>query len=322
MPNDDDRAEDLLDLAYPDWVAEMKRRGEAHGFYEPLGQRHHAHFLEAEGDTLLVTFETFPGIRALSDTGLPLGQALAETEGWSHLALVSSQDTWFRESRVYGFFDQLNDDGFFDEFDRILFYGAGSCGYAACAFSVAAPGARVLALHPQATLDPRMTEWDDRFTLKRRTSFTNRYGYAPDMLDAATRATILYDPREPLDAMHSALFARRNVQRFRMPSMGGALQGDIVAMGFHGDLVRAAMQDTLDTPSFARMLRARRGYGGYLRRLLARLEQDERTFLVKLLCRNVSGRMRAPRFRRRLQAIEAAESDRSSRPTPAASAED
>ena len=40
---------------------------------------------------------------------------------------------------VYGFFDQILDDGFFDEFDTIIFYGAGPCGYAATAYSVAAP---------------------------------------------------------------------------------------------------------------------------------------------------------------------------------------
>ena len=34
---------------------------------------------------------------------------------------------------------------------------------------------------------------------------TSRYGYAPDMLDAAHRGWVLYDPRERLDAMHSAL---------------------------------------------------------------------------------------------------------------------
>nr|WP_223163072.1 phosphoadenosine phosphosulfate reductase [Roseivivax sediminis] len=288
----------------------MDRRGSAAGFFEPLGDDHHAHFLEADGSRLLVTFESYPAIRALSDSGLPLGQDVAEGAGWSHLAVVARRDTWFRDPAVYEFFDQLNDDGFFDDFESILFYGAGPCGYAACAYSVAAPGARVLALQPQATLDPRMTEWDDRFVHRRRTSFTDRYGFAPDMIDAAEAAYIVYDPREPLDAMHAALFARRNVQRFRLPSMGGALQGDTLALDIHAPLLEAAMTGELDTLSFARLARARRDYGTYLRRLLTRLEAEERHGLIKMLCRNVTGRMRAPRFRRRLQALEAAEEAR------------
>ncbi|WP_234984235.1 phosphoadenosine phosphosulfate reductase [Roseivivax jejudonensis] len=285
----------------------MKARAEEAGFFEPLGPDHHAHFLETDGDALLVTFESHPAISMLSPDDRPLGEAVAEAHGWSHLAVIARGDTWFREGRVYGFFDQLNDDGFFDEFETILFYGAGPCGYAACAFSVSAPGARVLALQPQATLDPRITEWDDRFVGMRRRSFTDRYGFAPDMLDAAQAAWIVYDPREPLDAMHAALFARRNVTRFRLPSMGNALQADLLGLDIHDPLMAAAMDGTLDTETFARLARRRRDYVPYLRRLLSRLEADERLDLVRLLCRNVTGRMRAPRFRRRLKALEAAD---------------
>ncbi|ETX28310.1 hypothetical protein [Roseivivax isoporae] len=302
----DQAGEDLLELDYPAWRARMAAIGAEQGFHESLGEAHHAHFVETEGATLLVSFESFPAIRALSDSGLPLGAEVAEAQGWSHLAVVSARDTWFRAPEIYAFFDQLNDDAFFDEFDTILFYGAGPCGYAACAYSVAAPGARVLALQPQATLDPRATEWDDRFVAMRRTSFTDRYGYAPDMIDAADRAYIAYDPREPLDAMHAALFARRNVLRLRMPSMGAALQADVIGLDIFRPLLEAAMHGTLDTAAFGRLLRGRRGYGPYLRRLLARLDADERPDLAVLLCRNVTNRMRAPRFRKRLLALEAA----------------
>ena len=78
--------------------------------------------------------------------------------------------------------------GFFDDFDHVVFYGAGPCKYAAAAFSVAAPAATVDAIQPQTTLDPRITDWDDRYMKMRRTDFTSRYGYAPDMLDAAEQA--------------------------------------------------------------------------------------------------------------------------------------
>ena len=108
--------------------------------------------------------------------------------------MVAEGQSWFRDPAVFAYFDRLVDDGFFDEFERVIFYGAGPCGYAAAAYSVAAPGATVVAVQPQATLDPRMTEWDDRFVEMRRTSFTDRYGYAPDMLDAADQAFVLYDP--------------------------------------------------------------------------------------------------------------------------------
>jgi len=108
--------------------------------------------------------------------------------------MISDGDTWFRDPQIFNFFDRLIDDGFFEEFDNVVFYGVGPCGYAASTFSVAAPGSTVVVVQPQATLDPRMTEWDDRFKHMRNTSFTNRFGYAPDMLDACAQAYVLYDP--------------------------------------------------------------------------------------------------------------------------------
>ena len=65
----------------------------------------------------------------------------------------------------------------------------------------------------------------------RRLDFTSRYGYAPDMLDAAGKAFVLYDPMDRLDAMHAALFARPNVTLLRLRHMGAALQGALLRMG-------------------------------------------------------------------------------------------
>jgi hypothetical protein len=48
---------------------------------------------------------------------------------------------------------------FFDDFDRVLFYGGGAAGCAAVAFSVAALDALVLVIQPQATLCRRQADW-------------------------------------------------------------------------------------------------------------------------------------------------------------------
>ena len=118
---------------------------------------------------------------------MPLGAEHRAAGGWSHLCLIAEGDTWFRDPAVYAYFDRLVDDAFFEDFDHVLFYGAGMAGYAACAYSVAAPGAQVLALNPRATLDPAAGRWDDRDRAARRLDFTSRYGYAPDMLEGAAQ---------------------------------------------------------------------------------------------------------------------------------------
>ncbi|WP_083100803.1 phosphoadenosine phosphosulfate reductase [Pseudophaeobacter leonis] len=295
--------EDLSGLKAAQWESRLAAITEELGMFQPLGRKHCATFLD-QGNTLLVTFETVQGIHNLSKLAQPLGFEMVKSEGWSHLGVLSSGDTWFRDARVFGFFDQLIDDGFFDEFDSVIFYGAGPCGYAAAAFSVAAPGAAVVAIQPQATLDPRMTEWDDRFTEMRRVSFSDRYGYAPDMLDAAKQAHIFYDPYEQLDAMHAALFSRKNVTRVRLANLGAEIQTRMIEMKILLPTLKLAADGQLSDTAFAKLFRVRRDNASYLRSLMARLDHLERPFLQTLLCRNVVSRMRAPRFRRRLQNLE------------------
>lgn len=303
MPNLDTS---LAGLSKADWLQAIDQITEDEGSFEYLGKRHFAAFVE-KGSTLFVTFETIQGIGALSDMSQPLGWEMVKELNWSHLCIGSDGDTWFRDGAVYGYFDRLIDDGFFDEFDTVLFYGAGPCGYAAAAFSVAAPGARVLVIQPQATIDPRVTEWDDRFADMRRADFTTRYGYAPDMLDAAEQTYVLYDPAEKLDAMHAALFTRQNVVKFRMRHMGSALQTDLLDMDNWSLLLQAAAEDRLDTAFFAQLYRSRRDHKPYLLNVLATLERAKRAELVMALCRNVNSRMRIRRFRGTLKRYESSE---------------
>jgi hypothetical protein len=297
---------DLSELSRGQLLTALRDIGDELGFAEPLGRSHAGIFVE-EGDTLFVSFESVSGIEALSPTRTPLGFEMLRRKGWSSLSLISRGDTWFRDPKVYGFFDQLLDDGFFDEFEQVIFYGAGPCGYAAGAFSVAAPGARVVMLQPQATLDPRVTEWDDRFIEHRRLDFTSRYGFAPDMIDAADEAFVFYDPRERFDAMHSALFERRNVTRHRMPYMGSTLQGDMMSLGLLPQVLEQVADGSFSAESFSKMMRIRRKHMPYLRRLLSDVDKAERPDLAKMICSNVVARMKAPRFRRRLAQITATE---------------
>ncbi len=294
----------LGDLDKAAWLTGMADIAETRGHFQPLGRRHLAAFID-DGATLLVCFETIQGIRALSDKAQPLGWELTRSHGWSSLTVMSDGDTWFRDPDVYGYFDALIDDGFFEEFDRVIFYGAGPCGYAAAAFSVASPGATVLTIQPQATLDPRITEWDERFTHMRRTSFSDRYGYAPDMLDAAEQAFVIYDPQVELDAMHAALFTRANVQKYRLRYMGSSIQSELIELNCLLPLLVKAATGQLNTQSFARMMRARRDHPPYLRGLLATVDRQDRPWLSAMVCRNVLKRLeKAPRFARRLAQLE------------------
>ncbi|WP_204113973.1 phosphoadenosine phosphosulfate reductase [Shimia biformata] len=296
----------MLGLAKDDWLLRLDEIVDEDGYLLSLGDRHWAAFIE-DKPTLLVTFESLQAIQDRGDTGQPLGFELVRELGWSQLAFLSDGDTWFRDPAVFAFVDRLADDGFFDEFDRVLFYGAGPGGYAAAAFSVAAPGATVVAVEPQATLDPQLVPWEDRFPQMRRVSFTSRYGYAPRMVEAAERAFVLYDPHSERDAVHAALFARDHVELLKTPLLGGdpggGLETHLLDTQILFRLLVKAAAGKMSPTAFHQMWRARRNYGPYLRRLLQRTEDANRPFLTALLCSNVTRRMNAPMFRRKLKRL-------------------
>ncbi|MEP1614345.1 MAG: phosphoadenosine phosphosulfate reductase [Roseobacter sp.] len=289
----------LSGLKTEDWISEAKKLVHDKGYLARLGKRQLALY-RPRGKTLLVSFETHQGIQTLSPKSHPMGWELLNSNGWSSLSLISNGDTWFRDPEVYSYFDKLIDDGFFDAFNTVLFYGAGPCGYAAAAFSVAAPSALVLSVQPQATLAPHLTEWDRRFPEQRRLDFTTRYGYAPHMVEAAHRAFVIYDPTQTEDAMHAALFKSTNVTKLRAPRLGASLQTDLLQMGVLFSLIECAGENLLTPARFSKFLRARRNHLPYLQRLLAHIDENDRPELAGILCNHVTARMNAPRFERRL----------------------
>ncbi|SLN47666.1 hypothetical protein ROA7450_02364 [Roseovarius albus] len=290
-------------LQWQGWLEAAEDVADQDGYVEYLGPDHAAILIEKK-PILLVTFESFGSVSARTENAHPLGWSMVRTLDWSHLCLISKGDTWFRDERVYGYFDRLVDDGFFEDFEQVIFYGAGACGYAAAAYSVAAPGAKVLLLQPQATLAPELTEWDDRFRHMRRTDFSSRYAYAPDMIEAAEKVFLLYDPEIRADAMHAALFNRPNVEQFRTRFMGAALEPALVRMEVILRMLAQVSSDRLDITNIARLCRARHGDPRYQLNLLRRLRQEERHKLIVLLCKRVLKERSAPLFRTALENSE------------------
>ncbi len=295
---------DLTGLHPKAWQKNITTIGAERGFTKTLDDKHSALFVDA-GKTLFVSFENKSAISALSHTNTPFGVDIAAERNWSSLTLLSQGDTWFRAPAVYEFFDMLDDTGFLDRFQKVLFFGQGPAGYAACTYSVTAPGSRVLALQPQATLDPRLTGWDRRFVEQRRLDFTSRYGYAPDMIEAAARAYVLFDPRESEDAMHAALFRQPRVSLYEMPFQGSALQIELKRMGILERLIDAAAEDRLKPADFAKMMRnARRAHTPYLRHLVTYLERSGRDNLAYRMCYSLAQSTKSAWFRRKLDRVE------------------
>ena len=285
------------------WLARIDSIGEDKGYFQTVGRHHWALFVD-ESPTLIVSFETIEQIRA-RNAELPVAHGIAAKHGWSHLCLIADGATWYRDPALYGYFDRLVDDAFFEDFDRVLFYGAGMGGYAAAAFAVTAPGAAVLLINPRATLNPAQTGWDRRDMPARRLDFTSRYGYAPDMIEGAGKVFVLHDPTSPVDAMHAALFHAPFVTPLKARLLGDRLDWALGHMGLLEGLIEAAVEDRLTPAAWAAVWRKRRDFGPYLRALLHRSAEAGRTRHEAMICRSVNSRLHAPRFRKRLAELEA-----------------
>lgn len=293
---------DLSELNRAEWADALRRYSEESGDYIELDSDHHV-IQVGNGDRLLVTFESAHDVRNSADLALPFGLTVAQSLDASVMIFLCQRPTWFRAQPVYDFFDTLTDEGVFDDFDHVLFYGAGLCGYAAAAFSVAAPGSDVFVISPHATLDPRMTEWDPRFTAMRKRSFTDRYGYAPDMVEAARHTLLLYNPDDDLDAMHSALFSGPHVTRFRCRYLDNDIVSPLEEMRILRDVIGLGLSKDLSLKTFAELYRRRRDYGPYLRKLLIEVEDMDRPKLTTWLAESVLARRNMPRMRRALKRI-------------------
>lgn len=294
---------EMTGLEPDDWLARLEEIADDLGYFEPLGKGHFAAFLDA-GTNLLVTFESIESIQKFHEAAEPRGFHYAKHEGWSHLAIISEGDSWYRDPAIYRYFDRLIDDGFFEDFDNVLFHGVDGGGYAAAAYSVAAPGCTVLAIRPQATLDPRIAGWDTRYTAQRRLNFTDRYGYAPDMIDAVNHAYIAFDPLQRFDAIHAAMFTRANVTPLRCTGLGNRPDAALNAMGVHHDLIVHALDKSLTEEEFYDAMRARREYGPYLRTLYAQMIKTGHPVMAANVCAYVLRREDDVFFAKKLQELK------------------
>lgn len=290
-----------------DWLNIMSEIGDEAGYFETLGGRHSAFFSDAGANVLLVSFETLKGVRDAGGGQMPLGYQIAAPRGWSSLTILAHEPSWYRDRSVFGYFDRLIDDAFFEDFDRVVFYGAGMGGYGAAAFSVAAPGCTVLAMAPQATLDTEMAEWDRRFMRARRLEFTSRFGYAPDMVEACDQVFMVYDPIQQVDAVHVAMFRGPHVHRLRARHIGRDPQAELARMGVLRQLIDAACLGSLTRQSFMQLWRARRDSPHYLGRLIGRIQSQNRPARLLRALRVANERVEHPQLRRALSQVEAQE---------------
>ena len=202
------------------WSKQLSQVGEERGFFSQLGDEHAALYAEGNG-SLVVTFDNLDDARQGGEGRLPWGTEFVTAQGWSSLGLMAHGWTWYRDPHIYKFFEKLAKEKFFENFDKVVFYGTSMGGYAATAFSSAASNVDVLALSPQSTLDRDIcTGWEPRFVKAWRRDFKGPFGFGPREIKGANKVFIVYDPMVSEDAMHATLYRGDNVNHIRCPRFG------------------------------------------------------------------------------------------------------
>ncbi len=253
------------------------------GFFRE--SRDHSFLHVKRGDTLVVTFDNLDIAMGKREDRRPWGYAFIEKQGWSMLGVMANGWTWYRDPWVWAEFDRLRDTGFFAGFRRVVFYGASMGGYAAAAFVAACPGADVVAISPQSTLDKAVVPWETRYKTAWDRDFSGPYGDAAQVSAAARRVFLLYDPYEPLDTGHADRFQGANVTKLRAPLLGHRLGSSLQQMGILAPITLGALNGTLTEPEFYRLLRARKGFGRYQKELFKRAIDRGRPDLARKLGR-------------------------------------
>lgn len=250
-----------------DWDEIASQLAGVDGWYRAGAEGHSFLYVPRRMDTLVVTFDNLDIAMTKRDDRRPWGYSFIEQQGWSMLGVLAGGWTWYREPWVYEQFDDLKNLGFFDQFNRVVFYGASMGGYAACAFSPAAPGCDVVAISPQSTLNKSIVPWETRYKIAWDRDFNGRYGDASEVSKSASQVYMLYDPYEPLDSRHASRFNGDNIVHLRAPFLGHRLGSSLNQMGVLGDIVLGALEGTLTREEYYQLLRARKTSKRYQREL-------------------------------------------------------
>ncbi len=253
------------------------------GFYRAGTAGHSFLYMPRSKKTLVVTFDNLDIAMNKREDRRPWGFSFIEKQGWSMLGVLAGGWTWYREPWVAQEFDRLAAEGFFGQFERVVFYGASMGGYAAAAFSAACPGADVVVISPQSTLDKTIVPWESRYKVAWDRDFSGKYGDAAQAIAPARRVSILYDPYEPLDSGHVARFTGANVVKLRTPLLGHRLGSSLHQMGILTPIILGALDGTLTEASFYQRLRARRDFPRYQRELFKRAVDRGHVTLAKAM---------------------------------------
>lgn len=246
----------------PRWFDELRPGGEGEGFME-RHLRHSLMFVKRPVRRLLVTFDNLSNVNDRSPLREPWGFKFAQDVNVSHLGVMAHVADWYRDADLIARFEKLRDEGFFDGYDRVVFAGVSMGGFAAIAFGSLVPGAHVVSVNPQSTLDTGLVPWETRYEGGRRQDWTLPLSDAAALTKDLGRVSIFYDPYHGLDKQHVARFSGDNITVFHCRHSDHKTAVFMRKIGALKPVMTDALFGDLDEVAFYRLYRARRDLRWY-----------------------------------------------------------
>lgn len=291
------------DPAQGEWPEMARALAGEHGFYHAQGE--HSLLFIPRSDVLVVTFDNLDLALEKRRDQRPWGFDFIAKQGWSMLGVMASGWTWYRDDWLFAQFDNLVRDGFFARFRRVVFYGASMGGYGACTFARAVPGADVVAISPQSSLDPALVPWEQRYRKGAERDFRGAYGDGAAGIATAARVFVFYDPYQAADARHAERLQGEQVVKLRAPLLGHRLGSSLGQMGILSPLILAALEGRLCEGDFYRALRCRHAFPRYQRELFQCALRRGRPDLARRVAAWVLARGRHRFIRRAVERLDA-----------------
>lgn len=259
----DPKSDDPAETPPPRWLNDLLSTKHRKGFFiaDDLFALQHTH---RSGQVLYVSFDNLASVRADSKARDPWGYGFAAKSEWSSLGVLCYRPNWFRIPRLHDEFSRLADQGFFDQYRKVVFTGTSMGAYAACAFSSLVPGSTVIAFSPQSTLMPGLADWDERYPSGTAADWSGPLADAAQELRSVARAWILYDPRVEADRRHAERLRGDNVTLLRARYSAHFTAQYLRQIGALSTFVRECVTGEMSEGRFYQMYRTGRDYRRYL----------------------------------------------------------
>ncbi|MDE0589183.1 glycosyltransferase family 2 protein [Halocynthiibacter sp. C4] len=246
----------------PLWLEDLRPGSDREGFFEK-GNKHSLLFVKRSKSHLYVSFDNLSNVFDEAIDRSPWGYKFARDVGVSHLGVFAHIKGWYRDAKLIRRFEALASDGFFDNYERVVFAGVSMGGFAALKFASLVPGAHVVAINPQSTLDPSIVPWETRYVVGQRQDWTLPLNDAAELTKNMGRVNLFWDPYHELDTRHIERFEGPNIHKFKCWFSRHKTAVFLRKIDALKPVIQHAIFDELTEKEFYRLYRNRRNLPWY-----------------------------------------------------------